>query len=283
MNDPAPYRACIGRVERSDDLLVPSPIRRLAATLDHETLPWQREEVPPLGHWLYFLPDTRQSEIGDDGHAELGGMTPDFGLPRRMWAGSRLQFLRPLLTGRNATRVTRIAAIEEKHGRTGRMMFVTMAHEISDGDGLCLLEEQDLVYREAARAGAPVPPAPTAPEWQDTDIRRTVTPDAVMLFRYSALTFNAHRIHYDADYTREVEHYPALIIHGPLVATMMVDHFTRALPAARISSFSFRALQPMFLGDSLTFHLREGDERSAIWVTKDDGTLTVRGEIGSKA
>lgn len=267
----------IGRTETAEDLITESPVIRLAALLDHRDPPWAEGEVPPLGHWLYFLPTDLQSAIGEDGHAVLGGFLPDLGLPRRMWAGSRFQFLAPLAIGSQARRVSRIERVVTKTGRTGEMVFVTVNHEISVGDSLCIREEQDLVYRGAAKDGEAAPAYPNVPDGLDVDVVSTHRPTAVELFRYSALTYNAHRIHYDGEFTRDVEGYAGLLIHGPLVGTRMIDHLLRHRRRARISHFAFRILQPMFLGDTLRLHLREGDGLADLWVGRGENSLAVEG------
>ena len=233
-----------GKTEVLDDLIAPAPLRALSATLDREDpLPQAGAELPPLWHWLFFLPHHRQSEIGPDGHAKRGGFLPPVPLPRRMWAGGRLHWHAPLRVGDAVQRVSTIESVTHKSGRSGDLLFVLVKHEVHNAHGLCLTEEHDIVYRPAAQPGDPVP-APVAAEKQAT-WQRDITPDDVLLFRYSALTFNGHRIHYDRKYVTEVEGYPGLIVHGPLIATCLVDvvrrHTTRP-----IRSFAFKALRPTF-------------------------------------
>ena len=235
----------IGRAETHSDVITPVPVAALAATLDREDPPPQPgDALPPLWHWLYFLPVHRQSELGADGHAQRGGFLPPVPLPRRMWAGGRLEFHRPLRVGEPVTRVSRILDVKGKQGRTGELVFVLVRHEISDAEGVALTEEHDIVYREHPKAGEPAPspiPAPVDFTWQ-----RAIHPDDVLLFRYSALTFNGHRIHYDRRYATEVEGYPGLIVHGPLIATLLLDLLRRSLPQANVARFQFRAVSPLF-------------------------------------
>jgi len=235
----------IGRTETHNDVVTPVPVAALAATLDREDPPPQPgDALPPLWHWLYFLPVHRQSELGADGHAQRGGFLPPVPLPRRMWAGGRLEFHRPLRVGEPVTRVSRILDVKGKQGRTGELVFVLVRHEISDAEGVALTEEHDIVYREHPKAGEPAPsplPAPADFTWQ-----RAIHPDDVLLFRYSALTFNGHRIHYDRRYATEVEGYPGLIVHGPLIATLLLDLLRRSLPQANVARFQFRAVSPLF-------------------------------------
>jgi 3-methylfumaryl-CoA hydratase len=236
-----------GKTETVSDVITAAPVRGLSATLDRDDpLPVPGTALPPLWHWLSFLPQHRQSEIGPDGHPKRGGFLPPVPLPRRMWAGGRLQWLpgNPLLVGDAVQRISRIESVTHKAGRTGDLLFVLVKHEVHNANGLALTEEHDIVYRAAAQPGDPVPP-PIAAEkgaaWQ-----RDIVPDDVLLFRYSALTFNGHRIHYDRKYVTEVEGYPGLIVHGPLIATLLVDLVRRNAPGAFIKSFNFKAVRPTF-------------------------------------
>lgn len=242
----------IGRTEEKEDLISAAPVMALAATLDRdEDYPRHGDAVPALGHWLFFLPMARQSEIDRDGHAKRGGFLPPIPLPRRMFAGSRIDFHAPLRIGEPSRRVSEIANVSKKDGRSGTLVFVLLRHRIFGPDGLKVTEEQDIVYRDeapAAAAGqsrsapakAPAAPAPAA-AWS-----RTVHADPVMLFRFSALTFNGHRIHYDRSYAIEVEGYPGLVVHGPLTAMLLIDLCRRERPNAVIRRFSFRAMRPLF-------------------------------------
>jgi 3-methylfumaryl-CoA hydratase len=186
--------------------------------------------LPELWHWLYFLPHARQSEIGPDGHPKRGGFLPPVPLPRRMWAGGRLEWIKPLVVGDAIERTSTIQSVTHKSGRTGDLIFVLVRHEISNAAGIALTEEHDIVYRDApAPDDKPVTPtaAPSDATWT-----KTIHPDDVLLFRYSALTFNGHRIHYDRRYVTEVEGYPGLIVHGPLIATLLVDLVRQSIPGA---------------------------------------------------
>lgn len=236
-----------GRTETLSDLITPAPLRAMAATLDrNDPDPQTGTPLPFLWHWLFFLPHHRQSEIGPDGHAKRGGFLPPVPLPRRMWAGGRLSWQadNPLRVGDEVRRLSTIRSVTHKSGRTGDLLFVLVQHEVSNGRGLSLIEEHDIVYRAAAQASDPVPaptPAETGAAWQ-----REVTPDDVLLFRYSALTFNGHRIHYDRRYVTEVEGYPGLIVHGPLIASLLMDLLRRHAPDAFVTRFEFKAVRPTF-------------------------------------
>lgn len=270
-------RGWIGRTETADDTATPAPLRALAATLDRDDPPPRPgDPVPPCGHWLYFVPTPRASEIGDDGHARRGGFLPPVPLPRRMWAGGRLTFPAPMPVGAALRRTSRILDVRLRDGRQGPLVFVVVRHEITADGRLAVTEEHDIVYREAPRPGdaqsAPVPP-PAAPAWQ-----RTVVPDDVLLFRYSALTFNGHRIHYDRRYVTTVEGYPGLVVHGPLIATLLLDLLRRERPGARVTAFRFRAVRPLF--DTAPFTLCGGpadDDRRdvALWARAPDGSLAM--------
>jgi 3-methylfumaryl-CoA hydratase len=241
----------VGRSETRSDEITAAPMAALAATLDlEERLPEAGDLLPPLWHWLYFLPFQRQSELGPDGHAKRGGFLPPVDLPRRMWAGGRIDFIRPLRAGESVTRTSHIAGVRFKEGRSGPLVFVLVRHEIRNELGLALTEEHDIVYRNHASPGEPVAAqrAPAEAKWE-----RTICPNDVLLFRYSALTFNGHRIHYDRRYATETEGYPGLVVHGPLIATLLTDLVRRNVPGSALSHFEFRALSPIF--DTSDFHI----------------------------
>ncbi len=268
-----------GKSEVLDDLITPAPLRALSATLDRDDpLPQAGTELPPLWHWLFFLPHHRQSEIGADGHAKRGGFLPPVPLPRRMWAGGRLHWHAPLRVGDVVKRVSTIESVTHKAGRSGDLLFVLVKHEVHNAQGLCLTEEHDIVYRPAAQPSDPVSP-PVAAQ-QQASWKRTITPDDVLLFRYSALTFNGHRIHYDRKYVTDVEGYPGLIVHGPLIATLLVD-LVRRHTDRPIRSFEFKALRPTFECADQRM-LRVSGETDAngssiqLWAQDHEGWLTMQ-------
>jgi 3-methylfumaryl-CoA hydratase len=267
----------IGKTETLHDEITAAPVRALCATLDRDDpLPQAGTPLPPLWHWLYFLPMHRASEIGPDGHAQRGGFLPPVALPRRMWAGGRLQWntANPLAVGDAAQRISRIASVTRKSGRTGELVFVTVVHELHNAQGLALTEEHDIVYRDAPQSGDPAP-APRAAE-QDAPWQRELTPDDVLLFRYSALTFNGHRIHYDRRYVTQVEGYPGLVVHGPLIATLLLDLLRRHAPAARLHKFEFKALRPTFDGQPMRVNARPEGRTIALWAQDHEGWLTMQ-------
>jgi 3-methylfumaryl-CoA hydratase len=272
----------IGKTETLSDDVTAAPVRALSATLDRDdAAPVPGTTLPPLWHWLYFLPQHRQSELGPDGHARRGGFLPPVPLPRRMWAGGRLQWLpeNPLVVGDAVRRISSIESVTHKAGRTGDLLFVLVKHEVHNAKGLALSEEHDIVYRAAAQPGEPgepVPPPVLAEKgaaWQ-----REITPDDVLLFRYSALTFNGHRIHYDRKYVTEVEGYPGLIVHGPLIATLLGDLVRRHAPGAFIKHFNFKAVRPTF--DLHPFRLNgqpSADGKTVrLWAEDHEGWLTMQ-------
>ena len=266
----------IGRTESRVDQVTRAPIAALAATLDRsDPLPVPGDALPPLWHWLYFLPHYRQSEIGPDGHAKRGGFLPPVPLPRRMWAGGRLTFRESLRVGDAIERVSRIVDVTTKHGRSGPLVFVLVRHEVSGPRGVAIVEEHDIVYRDPPRPGEP-PPAP-GPAPEDAAWKREIRPDDVLLFRYSALTFNGHRIHYDRRYVTEVEGYAGLVVHGPLIATLLLDLLRRERPAATVREFSFRALSPLLDIAPFTVAGRPAaDDRSvSLWAANSDGGLAM--------
>ncbi|WHZ11384.1 MAG: cupin domain-containing protein [Burkholderiaceae bacterium] len=276
----------VGRSETLQGEISAAPLAGLSAALDRdEPEPVAGTPLPPLAHWLYFLPHARQSELGPDGHPRRGGFLPPVPLPRRMWAGGRLAWEpgNPLCVGDAATRVSTVASVEHKRGRSGDLVFVRVAHVLGNASGPCLTEEHDIVYRAAAAAAHEPQGSSVAPTAADADApwRREIVPDAVLLFRYSALTFNGHRIHYDQRYVTETEGYPGLVVHGPLIATLLADLVRREMPQAFMRRFEFRALRPTFVTerrDAMAVRGRpSADGHSArLWAVDHEGWLTMQ-------
>ena len=269
----------IGRSETIDDTATATPYAALSATLDQPdtTRPAPGTPLPPLWHWLYFLPLAAQSDIGPDGHARRGGFMPPVPLPRRMWAGSDFEFHAPLRIGDALSRTSTLIDVKEKSGRSGSLIFVRVRHEIRrNGDSeVALTEHHNIVYRAAAEPGDVAPPPQVAPKesaWQ-----RTIVPDDVLLFRYSALTFNGHRIHYDRKYVTEVEGYPGLIVHGPLIATLLMDLLRRQQPEARVLRFEFKAVRPTFDTHPFSVHGQPSSDGRTVhlWGRDHEGWLTM--------
>ncbi|MBU9340854.1 acyl-CoA dehydrogenase [Burkholderia multivorans] len=277
---PESFDAWIGRREDSVDRITPAPIRLLRATLDDAEPSALPDALPPLWHWLYFLPGERQSNIGTDGHARRGGFLPPVALPRRMWAGGRLQFLRPLAVDTPIQRRSTIANVQSKSGRSGQLVFVTVLHEIGDAQGVAIREEQDIVYRDApppAAAGTPAPAAQPAPT--DEQYSRIVTPDPVLLMRFSALTFNGHRIHYDRPYAMEEEGYPGLVVHGPLIAMLLMEELRRRHPGKTIRAFDFKAVSPLFDTAPFTVNGKLEGHTARVWARGPQGQLAMQASI----
>ena len=267
-------RSWIGRAETRTDRVTAVPMAAMSATLDrNDAEPVEGTVVPPLWHWLYFLPLSPLSDAGPDGHPKRGGFLPPVPLPRRMFAGGRFEFHRPLKVGETITRTSRITDISGKEGRSGTLVFVTVRHELAGAAGVAMTEEHDIVYRENPRADAAVPKPQAARA--DEAFSRDIAPDPVMLFRYSALTFNSHRIHYDRPYVTDVEGYPGLIVHGPLIATLLADLLRRNLPQANVRSFSFRALRPLFDIHQFTVCGRADGKSVTLWTRDHEGWLTM--------
>jgi 3-methylfumaryl-CoA hydratase len=276
---PLDLQAWVGRTEEAEDTATAAPVAGLAATLDHATPPWRVGEVPPLGHWLYFLPNAPQSELAEDGHPRRGGFLPPITLPRRMWAGGRLDFHAPIRIGAALHKRSTIQSVTPKTGASGEMVFVTVRHEVFADGQLCVTEEQDIVYRAKA---PPARPSDSPQASGPAGAARTVTPDPVRLFRYSALTFNAHRIHYDRDYCVREEGYPGLVVQGPLTATLLMDAWLRQNPGGGVTRFVFRALRPLFEGApiSLMVDPREGGASLQAWDA--NGEIAVEAKIDAR-
>lgn len=276
--DIAELRRWIGRTETQEDVAAPTPLAGLAALLDHETPPWSAGEVPPLGHWLYFLPRARQSEIDIDGHPRRGGFLPPVDLPRRMFAGGSIHFHAPIAVNAKLARRSTIVDVSEKSGASGRLVFVKLRHEISADGAPALTEEQDIVYREAARAPSPLPPA-TKITARAAEHSRRIVPDPTQLFRFSALTFNAHRIHYDRNYARDVEFYPGLVVQGPFIATLLMDHLVRHEPRLHIREFRFRAKSPLFDTAPFDVCLARTAKGFDLWAVDAEGREAMTAEV----
>jgi itaconyl-CoA hydratase/mesaconyl-C4 CoA hydratase len=267
------FSAWIGRRQESQDRISFTLVKRIAATLG-EPAPRSGESLPPLWHWAFFQEPVTADELGPDGHPALGGFLPPAHNRNRMWAGSRLEFYQPLTVEADVTCVSTILNVEEKHGRTGSLLFVTVRHEYFQDGKRALQDEQDIVYRE------PTPPKLSGTEaipqgqWRDL-----VVPSPTLLFRYSAVTFNGHRIHYDWPYVTDTEGYPGLVVHGPLIATLNLRAFTKAHPNARLKRFTFRGVRPLISPQPFEVGGRLIDSGKAqLWAGNQDGTAQI-GEV----
>ena len=263
----------IGKTETRQDQVTLTPLRALSATLDRAgPPPVVGDPVPPCWQWLYFLPLHPMEGVGPDGHPRRGGFLPPVPLPRRMWAGSRMRFHHALRAGSAIHRTSRIASVANKQGRSGELVFVQVHHEIADAQGIAISEQQDIVYRGMPQPGdAPRPGAARS----DEQFSRRIAPDPVLLFRYSALTFNGHRIHYDRPYAINEEGYPGLVVHGPLIATLLIEQLHRTHPGHAVRSFDFKAVSPLF--DTAPFEVcgRIDGDLASLWARGPDGQLAM--------
>jgi 3-methylfumaryl-CoA hydratase len=274
LNQTAAIKDWVGRTRREEDEVTLGAVRRMAATLDQDPGAYHRgSEMPECWYAILFGPTARQGTLGRDGHPVTGDFLPPLHDTRRMFAGRRVRFHQPLRVGDRVERVSNVTGAEAKTGRSGAFTLVTIVHELNAGAGVAVTEEQDVVYREAVASGPSAAAAAAtaaklerqaAPERDKPDWSRTVTPDPVLLFRYSALTFNAHRIHYDLPYAREVEGYPALLMNGGLTALLLVETARAHLPG-RIAGYDARALHPLFIGQSITFNGRTTGDTADLW------------------
>ncbi|HWH84076.1 MAG TPA: MaoC family dehydratase N-terminal domain-containing protein [Burkholderiaceae bacterium] len=259
----------VGRQAESTQSLDPFPARALAAALDRvDALPADGT-LPLPWHWLYFLDTPTSSGTGADGHPTRGGFLPPVPLPRRMWAAGRLRVMAPLVLGQPAYKTSRIASVDLKEGKTGALVFVNLEHTLQQRGMTCLVEEQNIVYRDMPVASAPLPATEAAAT--DADWETTILPDPVLLFRFSALTYNGHRIHYDRDYAVQHEFYPALVVHGPLLATWLLDLLRREVRDATVSEFRFRAVRPTFDTDVVRVCGKRDGMQVMLWTANTQG------------
>jgi len=294
MNAPVQdFTPWVGKRQTVSDIISPVQVRQMAATLNDAVRMQQPDCAPlPAGwHWLYFNPLEIQSRLGPDGHPARGDFLPPVALERRMWAGSRLAWQRPFEVGMTVEKASEILKVSHKTGRSGDMVFVTLAHRYSDAQGVILEEEQDIVYRDKPSAdetaallalGEQIRAGQHSFERQGRHVE-AVQPDPVMLYRYSAATFNGHRIHYDVDYARTVEGYPGLVVHGPLIATLLLNFVqTRVAQGRSIRAFEFKALRPTFDLSSFHLHASPADgpgEVLNIWSSNNTGQVGLDGRI----
>ena len=269
----APYAPWIGRQRVVHDVITQAPVSGLSAALDYsEPLALSGDALPSCWHWLYFLEPAPASNIDHDGHPKRGDFLPPIELPRRMWAGSRLRFHAPLRVGDEARCVSTIVAIEHKHGRSGELVFVTLRHEVYRDEDCLLEEEQDLVFRNGVSNGTSASgprPADVPTQTQTVNFARHIRPDPVLLFRYSALTLNSHRIHYDREYATKEEGYDGLVVQGPLVATLLLDLLQREYAGAAISTFEFRGMQPLTDTQSIRLCANVDSLDVALWAVAE--------------
>jgi 3-methylfumaryl-CoA hydratase len=275
--------AWIGRREEANAIISPLQARQMAATLDLDAYGDAREALddgdvlPPLWHWMGWTPEAPMSGLGVDGHPQRGGFLPPISLERRMWAGGRLTFHAPARIGIPLCRRSEIARISEKQGSTGPMVFVTVRHEITAGAETLISEEQDIVYVGMPDRFTPPPPVPAS---ENAVWREELTIDSALLFRFSAVTFNAHRIHFDLDYAQKVEKYPGLVVHGPLQAIVLMQAARRHRRLAMPRSYQFRGVRPLFHFDSVSLvGLQEAEGRQRLETVQGDGLVCMQADV----
>jgi 3-methylfumaryl-CoA hydratase len=277
-SQPLSPESAVGRSRDVDDLISLTPARYLAATFNRDSADLaEGRPLPPGWHWLYFLDAPSSAVIGEDGRTVPGGFLPETGLPRRMWAGGSFVFHEPLVLGRPATCRTVITDVARKQGRSGDLAFITTEHTISQCGVKAATETRNLVFRDAPKPDEQPrrEPATGQAKWC-----REIVPDPVLLFRFSALTFNGHRIHYDIDYCREQEGYPGLVVHGPMLALMLLDLVAREAPERSIAAFRYRAVAPVFSPDRFSVcGAPGGDNKAELWVADSSGHLATTAEI----
>jgi 3-methylfumaryl-CoA hydratase len=269
-------RQWIGRSTQASDIVTAQLTKGLHATLFLPIgEPKAGDAAPFTVHWCLAQPVFPMSELGPDGHPSRGGFLPPVPLPRRMWAGGELEFLDGLRVGDEVSRTSRIADVTMKTGSTGQLCFVSVDHLIATTRGPAIRERQDIVYRDASPA-SPAPERPTAPP-PAARHRETHMADAVLLFRYSALTFNGHRIHYDRDYVTRVEGYPGLVFHGPMQAALLVEFAARLHGGQAPGKFRYRGVQPLFEGSEFSVNANETDAGMELWTANSVGQPTMKG------
>ncbi|MGG1943320.1 MaoC family dehydratase N-terminal domain-containing protein [Trinickia sp. NRRL B-1857] len=274
--DLAHLREWVGKSQTDRDVLASRHARLMAATLGLPQSDYvEGAALPPLWHWLYFLAGEAPSALGRDGHPARGGFLPPVTLPNRMWAGGQLEFHAPARLDAVVEKRSTVMAVDHKRGRSGDLVFVKVQHELLHDGATIITEYHDIVYKGATATGS----AAAVVEMPVAQQSRRTKPDSTMLFRYSALTFNGHRIHYDADYCRDVEGYPNLVIHGPLNATLLAG-FAEQVSGRPLKQFRYRGLKPSVLGDELTINAAQDGDQLLLWIALPDGNVSMRAEAG---
>ena len=268
----------IGKSRTDEDLISARQSNLMAATVGFPPKKLcDGESLPHLWHWIYFLEGAPVNELGLDGHPARGGFMPPVPLPNRMWAGGRVEFISPVIIGSIVRKESSILKVDYKQGRSGDLVFVTVRHEVKSQLGILLIrEEQDIVYK---KSNPTKPVKSTQSIMPAAQFTKTYTPNSTMLFRYSALTFNGHRIHYDMDYCRKTEGYQNLVIHGPLNATMLAG-FAEEISNIKLDTFRYQGLSPAVLGTSITLHASIDERTITLWATMENGTICMKAEAG---
>ena len=261
------------------DSMAPEQLKKFEALMnDDPEAVTEGSVISPCGHWVYFNPPIPQADLAISGHERNSNFFPPVDLPRRMWAGGTIKFKKPLKTGTPADKKSTITKIEEKEGKTGKLCFVTIRHQVSASGSVAIDEEQTIVYREESEKGAH--PIRTQPLDIDPEWRKSTKPDSVQLFRYSALTFNSHRIHYDQDYAREMEGYPNVLVHAPFLVLLMVNAFTSKSDGKVVSEIEYENVGPVYLGEQITICGKTADNnKTALRIHGSEGKLAVKAEF----
>jgi 3-methylfumaryl-CoA hydratase len=268
-------RTWIGRTDEASDVVTAQLVKGLRATLFLDIGQPQPGDIAPFTtHWCLAQPVAPMDQLGSDGHPARGGFLPPVPLPRRMWAGGQLEFLDTLRVGDVVTRSSKILDVTLKTGSTGALCFVSVEHLVTTPRGLAIRERQDIVYRDMPTSMAPAAPAPA--EVPAAKHRETHFADPVLLFRYSALTFNGHRIHYDRDYVTKVEFYPGLVFHGPMQAALLVEFSAKLHDGNAPKTFSYRGVQPLFDGAEFSVNASDSATGLDVWTANAAGAPTMK-------
>ena len=261
------------KTTEAEDTIRLQPANFMEATLNRPPKLKEGDNLPPLWHWVYFLEAKPESDLGRDAHPKKGDFLPPIQLPRRMWAGGRFTFYNDLIIGEKAKKITTIKKIAEKEGSAGPLCFITLEHKIYSKDEISIIEEQDLVYLQDQQGSKSLPLAQNNVE--KADFSQEIHPSAILLFRYSALTFNGHRIHYDLDYAKNVEGYDGLVFHGPLTATLLLDLALKERKQP-IKKYSFRGIAPLSNLDCFWIEGKSEDNTAILWARRKDGVVAMK-------
>lgn len=265
----------LGKKIQQEDIMAVKPSNMMQALLSSR-------ELPLLYHWLYFLPIVNQAELASDGHAKKGEFLPPIPFPKRMWAGSRLTFLKPILFEQIVSRESEISDITFKEGKSGQLFFVTVKHSLYVNNELVLVDEHDIVYREAHNQISVKPSVNSKLEEYHYSYKQLFKADTSLLFRYSALTFNSHKIHYDRPYAMEHEGYPGLIVHGPLLATLLLHQLALEFPKKQVAQFDFKALKPVFDFNEFFICGDINEQDGCLWIEHTDGQIAMKANVKFK-
>ena len=263
----------IDKTTQVEDTIRLQPANFMEATLNRPPKLKEGDNLPPLWHWIYFLEAKPESDLGRDAHPKKGDFLPPIQLPRRMWAGGRFTFCNDLVIGEKAKKITTIRKIVEKEGSAGPLCFITLEHKIYSKDEISIIEEQDLVYLQDQQGSKSLPLAQN--NLERPDFSQEIHPSEILLFRYSALTFNGHRIHYDLDYARNVEGYNGLVFHGPLTATLLLDLALKEKNQP-IKKYSFRGTAPLSNLDCFWIEGKYKDDSAILWARRKDGVVAMK-------